>query len=188
MAELIENNIGGGTPRKAKASYWNGDIPWASVGDLSGDGIMVKETRNHITDEGLKNSSTNIVPKGYVIVAVKISPGKMKIANIDMAINQDLRGLKLKDFVNNKFITYYFQTINILGNGTIVKGITVGALNKVKVPLPSIKEQEHIVSILDKFDSLLNDISIGLPGEIKARRSQYEYYRGKLLTFKEYAV
>ena len=55
------------------------------------------------------------------------------------------------------------------------------------IPVPSIAEQERIVSILDKFDGLANDISIGLPAELSARRSQYEYYRGKLLTFDEYA-
>lgn len=62
--------------------------------------------------------------------------------------------------------------------------------NKVKsytIPIPPIKEQEKLVSLLDKFDALVNDISIGLPAELKARRQQYKYYRNKLLTFKEYA-
>ena len=58
-------------------------------------------------------------------------------------------------------------------------------LNKIPIPVPSDKEQERIVSILDKFEDLVNDISIGLPAELAARRKQYEYYRGKLLTFKQ---
>ena len=57
-------------------------------------------------------------------------------------------------------------------------------LKKIKIPLPPISEQERIVKILDKFDALVNDISVGLPAELKARRKQYEYYREKLLTFK----
>ena len=56
-------------------------------------------------------------------------------------------------------------------------------MEKAKIPIPPIEEQERIVKILDQFDSLVNDISVGLPAEIKARREQYEYYRGKLLTF-----
>jgi type I restriction enzyme, S subunit len=52
------------------------------------------------------------------------------------------------------------------------------------LPIPSIQEQEHIVSILDRFDSLCNDISSGLPAEIEARQKQYEYYRDKLLDFR----
>lgn len=146
---------------------------------------MISTTRNFITVAGLKNSSTNLIPKGDVIVAVKISPGKMKIADTDLAINQDLRGLSLKPFLKSKFLTYYFQTINIVGNGTIVKGITVDTLNRVKVPVPSVEEQDRIVGILDKFDNLLHGISSGLPAELSARRMQYNYYRTKLLTFQE---
>jgi type I restriction enzyme S subunit len=59
--------------------------------------------------------------------------------------------------------------------------------SKVKqfsIPVPSMTEQERIVSILNKFDALVNDISIGLPAEIEGRRKQYEYYRNKLLAFK----
>ena len=58
-------------------------------------------------------------------------------------------------------------------------------LNSFPVPVPSIEEQERIVSILDRFDALCNDISEGLPAEIEARQKQYEYYRDKLLTFKQ---
>ena len=62
--------------------------------------------------------------------------------------------------------------------------ITFGQIGSVKIPLPPISEQKRIVTILDKFDALVNDISAGLPAEINARRKQYEYYRDKLLTFK----
>jgi type I restriction enzyme S subunit len=53
------------------------------------------------------------------------------------------------------------------------------------ISIPSISEQQRIVGILDKFDALVNDPRIGLPAELTARRKQYEYYRGRLLTFKE---
>ncbi|NLL90394.1 MAG: restriction endonuclease subunit S, partial [Dehalococcoidales bacterium] len=55
------------------------------------------------------------------------------------------------------------------------------------IPVPPLAEQERIVAILDRFDSLVNDITTGLPAEIAARRKQYEYYRDKLLTFREKA-
>lgn len=58
-------------------------------------------------------------------------------------------------------------------------------LDDYPIPVPSIEEQQRIVNILDKFDRLVNDISIGLPAEIEARRKQYEYYRNKLLSFEE---
>ena len=69
--------------------------------------------------------------------------------------------------------------------GGTVKSVPMGEMRKLKIPVPSIEEQERIVSILDRFDALCNDISEGLPAEIEARQQQYEYYRDKLLTFKE---
>lgn len=56
---------------------------------------------------------------------------------------------------------------------------------KIKIPVPPLEEQERIVAILDRFDALCNDLTSGLPAEIEARKKQYEYYRDKLLTFKE---
>ncbi len=61
--------------------------------------------------------------------------------------------------------------------------ITFSQIGSVRIPIPSLEEQARIVAILDKFDALVNDISVGLPAEINARRKQYEYYRDELLTF-----
>ena len=58
-------------------------------------------------------------------------------------------------------------------------------IRKTPVPVPTLSEQQRIVDILDRFDALCNDITSGLPAEIEARKKQYEYYRDKLLTFKE---
>ena len=69
--------------------------------------------------------------------------------------------------------------------GGTVKSIPMGELRKLKIPVPSIEEQKRVVEILDRFDALCNDLSAGLPAEIEARQKQYEYYRDKLLTFKE---
>ena len=58
-------------------------------------------------------------------------------------------------------------------------------VERLEIPVPSLSEQECIVSVLDRFNMLCNDLSSGLPAEIEARQKQYEYYRDKLLTFKE---
>lgn len=90
---------------------------------------------------------------------------------------------------NPKYIAYYLQTPMFFDykrknvTGTKVIRLHGDKLNEFKIPLPPLSEQERIVRILDKFDALVNDISVGLPAEIKARRKQYEYYREKLLTF-----
>ena len=61
--------------------------------------------------------------------------------------------------------------------------VTPSKLGDIIIMLPSVEEQNRIVAILDRFDSLCNDISVGLPAEIDARQKQYEYYRDKLLSF-----
>ena len=66
LKDVVAKNYGGGTPSKSKAEYWEGNIPWASVGDLSDDVLEVTDTRSKITEEGVKGSSTNIVPAGAV--------------------------------------------------------------------------------------------------------------------------
>ena len=69
--------------------------------------------------------------------------------------------------------------------GGTVKGIKGSKLHQFTIPVPAIEKQKRIVSILDRFDKISNDISESLPAEIKARQKQYEYYCDKLFTFKE---
>ena len=102
---------------------------------------------------------------------------------------------------NNNQITIYenpngqikigvlFSDENLIeGNqaGASYPSISNTKVKQFKFPIPPLPEQNRIISILDKFDALVNDISIGLPAEIKARRQQYECYRNKLLTFDKY--
>lgn len=79
---------------------------------------------------------------------------------------------------------FHSQIKRFISSGKI-SSINAAGLSKAKIPVPSMEEQIRIASILDKFHVLINDISVGIPAEIEARRKQYEYYRNKLLTFKQ---
>lgn len=91
---------------------------------------------------------------------------------------------------NPKYIAYLLQTENFFqqkkkyARGVKVIDIKVADLQKITLPIPSLEEQQRIVSILDRFESLTTSLQSGLPAEIAARRQQYEHYRDKLLTFK----
>jgi len=91
--------------------------------------------------------------------------------------------------MNTKYIYYALQIVakgyvySGMGNPKLMSNI----MGKIRIPQKSIEEQQYIVAILDRFDKLTNDLTIGLPAEIEARRKQYEYYRDKFLTFKEKA-
>lgn len=92
---------------------------------------------------------------------------------------------------NTKYLSYYFHSSAFfkqkikLAHGTKVIEVTPSSLNGVVINLPNEKEQSRIADTLDRFDKLCTDISEGIPAEIEARQKQYEYYRDKLLTFKE---
>ena len=95
-------------------------------------------------------------------------------------------------FVNPEYMRYFFQTntfwdtqINRLLQSSSMKNIPMEKIRKFVLQIPSIEEQNRIVEVLNRFDTLCNDLSAGLPAEIKARQKQYEYYRDKLLSFKE---
>lgn len=109
----------------------------------------------------------------------------------DVAIHDDC--FAFKHSLNPKYVAYYFETSAFHSekeryvSRAKVKRLSGENLAKLTIPVPSVAEQERIVSVLDKFDALVNDLSIGLPAEIEARRKQYEYYRDRLLTFKEAA-
>ena len=76
--------------------------------------------------------------------------------------------------------------MNAAARGGAIKNVaSVSEIRNIEVQIPSIEEQSRIVSILDRFDALCNNLTSGLPAEIAARQKQYEYYRDKLLTFKE---
>ena len=93
------------------------------------------------------------------------------------------------DEMNLKFLFYYLEMVGLTPEKQQggVPGLNRNDVYSKEIPIPPLAEQTRIVAILDKFDKLVNDISEGLPAEIKMRRQQYEYYRNKLLTFKETA-
>lgn len=91
---------------------------------------------------------------------------------------------------NPKYLSYVFNGAiymikqkNKLAKGVKVIELSITDMEKIRIPLPSLSVQEYIVSILDKFDTMTNDLSQGLPKEIELRKKQYEYYREKLLNF-----
>lgn len=75
--------------------------------------------------------------------------------------------------------------MNAMKRGAGVPHVSGEALYNVMLHIPALQEQQRVVNILDRFDTLCNDLSEGLPAEIEARRKQYEYYRDKLLSFEE---
>ena len=93
------------------------------------------------------------------------------------------------ELITTKFLYYILKNmeskLNAMKRGAGVPHVSGEMLNSIELPIPSLQDQQRIVEILDRFDILCNDLSAGLPAEIEARQKQYEYYRDKLLSFRE---
>lgn len=91
--------------------------------------------------------------------------------------------------LSSRYVFHALQAVQSqlhgMKKGAGVPHVRVKEIQEFSIPVPSKSEQERVSDLLDKFDTLVNDLSIGLPAELAARRQQYEYYRDKLLTFKE---
>jgi type I restriction enzyme S subunit len=134
-----------------------------------------------------KASKNDLIIAGVSENVVDVCKAVVWLGEDDICISGD--AFIYKHSQNPKFIGYMLQTNRFLefkkqyAQGAKVTRLQSGSLPKFQIPVPLRAEQDRIVAILDKFDTLVNDISMGLPAEIKARRQQYEHYRAKLLTF-----
>jgi len=162
LGNVVEKIVGGGTPSKKIDSYWNGKIPWASVKDLSDGEFHLSKTKDWITKEGLVNSSSNLVKKGTVILPTRMGLGRVVRAEIDVAINQDLKAL----YPNSNLIdTDYFlwllvqlgEKIKSLGIGATVSGVRLTELKSIQLLLPDIKDQIRISSVVSAYDDLIQN-------------------------------
>jgi restriction endonuclease S subunit len=118
--------------------------------------------------------------------------GEIGFSDVDYWAADDVHSCITPDNINNRFLYYYLQTQQhkILSQvrRASVPRLSKTVLEKLIIPIPSLEEQERIVTILDKFDILTTSISEGLPKEIELRKKQYEYYRDRLLTFPKHNI
>ncbi len=152
--------VNGGTPKTGIPEYWDGSHQWITPAEMGKrSSPYIGETSRAITDEGLRNSSAQLLPPYSVILSSRAPIGHLVINTESMATNQGCKGLIPSIGVNYKFLFYYLTSIvsllNDLGTGATFKELSGGKLKEVGVPVPPISDQHRIVAILDEaFDSI----------------------------------
>jgi type I restriction enzyme S subunit len=189
LKDVALDSCSGGTPLKGKSEYYEGgSIPWLRTQEVTFNQIY--KTECFITEAGLKNSAAKWIPENCVIVAISgASAGRCAINKIPLATNQHCLNIQVDSSLTlYQYIYYYIcaKQDDLLSMKEGARGdLNASRILSLQIALPPIEEQKRIVAILDRFDTLCNDLSSGLPAEIEARQKQYEYYRDKLLTFEE---
>lgn len=187
--------VRGGSPRPIRAFVTDTEdgVNWIKIGDVVAGEKYITKTAEKIKPEGARKSRR--VKPGDFVLSNSMSFGRPYIMKIDGCIHDGWLAIKdfdstfVPDFLYHllRSTPVYREMASKAGAGT-VQNLNADIVKALLLPAPDLAEQQRIVSVLDKFDALVNDLSVGLPAEMKARRQQYEYYRDRLLTFRERAA
>lgn len=173
-----------------------------NVVEKNGKYILVTSKAISTDMRNVRKTDRNLVPLYYedIVMVMSDLPNGKALAKCFLVdedekytLNQRIGCFtnKREDIINTKFLYYILNRNSQLlkyDNGVEQTNLRKDDILNIDIPIPKKEQQIEIIKVLDKFDKLCNDISEGLPAEIEARQKQYEYYRDKLLTFKELKV
>ena len=189
--------------RNQLLSFENGAVEWKSLKEIAVNfdtmrkpitsGAREKGTIPYYGASGVVDHVKGFIFDGdYLLVSedganliARTTPIAFSISGKSW-VNNHAHVLKFNTYEERRFVEYYLNSIDLIPyiSGAAQPKLNQKNLNKIKIPSPSLVVQQRIVTFLDKFDTLVNSISEGLPKEIELRRKQYEYYREQLLSFR----
>ena len=177
----------------ATPDYQKDGVPYITSKNVKDGKIDFSEVK-YITDEDYEAISANrsIMKDDLLITMIGTIGEAAFVGDETRFYGQNIYLVRLNnEMVNRKYYYYFLTSLSVREkliskkNASSQGYIKAGSIEDLRFPLPSLKEQDDIVNKLERFDKLTGDISEGLPAEIEARQKQYEYYRDKLLSFKE---
>lgn len=158
LEEIIKKGKAGGTPKSTVQKYYDGTIPFLSISDISSQNKYIKYTEKCISEDGLKNSSTWLVPKNSIILSMYASYGLPCINKIEIATSQAMYSMIFKDDIDVEFIyyyLYYLQQINyydrLVSTGT-QSNLNAEKVNKIKIYCPNYYIQKNISKLFVSCD------------------------------------
>lgn len=150
--------VGGGTPKTKEESYYGGEIAWITPKDLSlNKSKYIFYGERNITEEGLKNSSAKLLPKGTVLFSSRAPIGYVAIAGNDLATNQGFKSVIPAENVDSEFIYYLLinnvENIKNFGVGSTFREVSGSVMKNIEVMIPDFSIQRKIAKILNTLDS-----------------------------------
>ena len=189
LGDICLHSCSGATPKKSNSEYYvGGTVPWIRTQNVTFNNIYSVDS--FITEQAVQETAAKWIPENCVIVAISgASAGRCAINKIKATTNQHCLNMEIDS--SKALYKYVFHCLcnqyeELLSKKQGARGdLNSSLILETMIPVPPLEQQKRIVDILDRFDTLCNNISDGLPAEIAMRQKQYEYYRDKLLTFKE---
>ena len=154
--------VNGSTPKSSESTYWVGDITWITPADYKTEDKYICSSRKAITQEGLDSCGTSKVPAGSIIVSNRAPIGSIGIAEKELCTSQGCKSLVKIAEINEEYIYYYLSVmsgpLNMLGRGTTFMELSSNDLANFRLPIPTVKDQNAIVQILNKKIAAINDV------------------------------
>lgn len=150
----------GGTPSSTNKEYYDGNIPFLAISDMTNQGKYLTHTTKKISQKGIENSASWLVPSNTLIYSMYASVGLVSINKIPIATSQAVINLILKEDIDVEFVYYYLVNYQRYLR-TIIETGTQGNLNadsvkSIKIKLPTVKEQEKLSKYFANLDSLIS--------------------------------
>ncbi|WP_211250576.1 restriction endonuclease subunit S [Pseudidiomarina atlantica] len=161
-------------------------VPFIQTGDIRNAPHVISKYSQTYSELGLRQSK--LWPKGTLCITIAANIAETAILGLDACFPDSVIGFiadpkKTSSSYVEYLLTSLKSSLEDKGQGSAQSNINLGTFKNLKLPFPSIEEQERLVATLDKFEALINSISECLPREIELRQKQYEYYRDLLLSF-----
>jgi type I restriction enzyme S subunit len=158
--EEVAEVLGGGTPSRQESSFFGGAIPWATPTDITKlEGLYIDRTKETITDEGLRNSSTKLIPAGAVLLTSRATIGFTAVSRVPICTNQGFVNFVCGPDLVPEFLAFWLRTqkpklIQHAG-GTTFKEIARGTVRKFEISFPPLAEQHRIVDLLSRAEGIV---------------------------------
>lgn len=149
----------GGTPSSSNPSFYDGDIPWVAISDMTKGGKFISQTERNLSNEGFFNCAAQMFPAGTVLYAMYASLGECSISSVPLSSSQAILGIRVGEKLNGEFLYYYLQSIKprvkTLGQQGTQANLNKGMVQNFSLQLPPLIEQTAIATLLSDMDSEL---------------------------------